>query len=91
MKNFILKLFLWDETCLDVKILKLNITDDKKRKSIKVTVTNMNGDSKFNDTKYFLYKISNSFTLVETDKPVYKPGDKGTLPKSTRWVISWSL
>ena len=37
----------------------------------------MSGETKFNDTRYFIYKISKSFTLVETDKPAYKPGEKG--------------
>lgn len=38
----------------------------------------MNGSSgtyEFSDTKSFTIKAKNSFHMIETDKPVYKPGD----------------
>ena len=51
------------------------------RKTIKVIVKNMNGEVMFNDKRHFIYKLSSSFTLLETDKPIYKPGEKGYLNK----------
>lgn len=46
------------------------------QKKIKITGTNENKTYKFTDEKYFQYKPYNSFTIIETDKPVYKPGQK---------------
>lgn len=34
------------------------------------------GSYEFNETRKFTYKHKNKLTLIETDKPVYKPGDK---------------
>lgn len=43
----------------------------------------------FSDDKVFFYKRMISFNLIETDKPVYKPGQKGALNKceSHKWMI----
>ncbi len=40
---------------------------------------------KFNETKTFEYKSSASITFVETDKPVYKPSQTGTLCYKYMW------
>lgn len=63
------------ESCVDVPInTQLKETIQKK---IFVKGESLSGNYKFEDSKFFEYKTKTSFTLIETDKPAYKPGDKG--------------
>lgn len=48
----------------------------KNVKQIKVSGKSNDGSYEFNETRRFTYKTKNRLTLIETDKPVYKPGDK---------------
>lgn len=61
-------------TCFDIQIK--DVSPDTQTKQIKITGST-NGDYKFEDTKSFSYKPVNYFRLIETDKPAYKPGEKG--------------
>jgi hypothetical protein len=48
-------------------------------KEITVKGESIDGTYKFNDTKKFTLKTENFFVSIETDKPAYKPGDKGLI------------
>jgi hypothetical protein len=37
----------------------------------------LNGDYRFNNSKIVSVKKISDLTFIETDKPVYKPGQKG--------------
>jgi hypothetical protein len=80
LKNILILLKV-SQYCVDVRIN--NIVDETKVKLIKVYGKSQNDDYQFNDTKKFTYKIKNYFTMVETDKPIYKPGDKGICLKKS--------
>ncbi len=71
--------FIYDEKdpefCTDVLIS--NLVKEYKVKEITVKGESKDGTYKFNDTKKFILKTENYFVLIETDKPAYKPGDKG--------------
>lgn len=74
------------------KCIEIGINDSlnqTKVKQIKVygKANANNDDYEFNETKKFTYKRVNYFTLIETDKPVYKPGDKGTKNSKTKQII----
>ena len=55
-------------------------------KIIKITGNSEDNLYKFKDEKKFIYKQSNSFTLIETDKPVYKPGQKSI---KNNYTVNW--
>jgi len=73
--NKILWLCIDIQKCNDIQIKDLNHNTDEQKK-IKITGTNENKTYSFKDEKLFQYKPFNSFTIIETDKPVYKPGQK---------------
>ena len=74
--NLNFKLTLESETCIDVQIKSESIAESKLKK-LTVKGYSTSGTYKFEDTKPFTTKKINSFTLIETDKPAYKPKDKG--------------
>ena len=47
------------------------------QRKIKIAGSSEDKQYNFSDEKSFELKASNAFTLIETDKPVYKPGQKG--------------
>ena len=49
----------------------------KSVKKIFVKGQTVSGSYKFEDSKVFTIKKVNSFTLIETDKPAYKPKERG--------------
>ena len=53
------------------------MNDIKSVKKIFVKGQTASASYKFEDSKVFTVKKVNSFTLIETDKPTYKPKDKG--------------
>ena len=53
------------------------MNDIKSVKKIFVKGQTASASYKFEDSKVFTVKKVNSFTLIETDKPAYKPKDKG--------------
>ncbi len=52
--------------------------EQKTPSEIKIKIFGSSDDEKykFSDEKIFEYKSSNAFSIIETDKPVYKPGQK---------------
>lgn len=54
-----------EESCIDKSDLKLSLYG-----------SSIDGTYKFNDTKYSGLNAKNFIRFIETDKPVYKPGDK---------------
>jgi hypothetical protein len=54
-----------------------NLVKEYKIKEISIRGESIDGTYKFNDTKKFTLKTENNFVLIETDKPAYKPSDKG--------------
>lgn len=61
-------------TCFNIQINK-DAESDEYGKSITVNGTSI-GDTEysFTDTKKFKVSSNNDFNIIETDKPVYKPG-----------------
>jgi hypothetical protein len=59
------------ENCYDVQI-NVNFTGTKLKR---LTINGTSGSYAFSDTKSFTIKAKNSFHMIETDKPAYKPGD----------------
>jgi hypothetical protein len=45
-------------------------------KEIHISGQSQDGSYVFNDSKKFTYKPKQYFSLIETDKPAYKPGEK---------------
>ena len=62
-------------TCVDLLISNSNLTQTTL-KEISVKGSSRDGLYSFRDTKKYTYKEKSHFSLIETDKPVYKPGDK---------------
>jgi hypothetical protein len=60
------------ETCLSILIKEQ--TEHKRNQKITVFGKAIDSDYSFNDSKYFSVIKRNNFNLIETDKPVYKPG-----------------
>ena len=52
---------------------------DFKTKEIKIKGQSTDKAYKFSDSKKFTYRPKSYFSLIETDKPVYKPGDRGLI------------
>ena len=63
-----------EQICIDVPI-NSNLTESST-KTITIKGSSADGKYTFSDTKKFTYKPNNYFSLIETDKPTYKPGDK---------------
>lgn len=61
------------ETCLSIPIRK-RIEENTYNQEIIVSGRAVESEYRFKDSKYFSVKMSNNFNLIETDKPVYKPG-----------------
>lgn len=63
------------ETCFGLKIQKS--ISDYETKTLIVSGETLNGDYRFNNSKIVSMKKISDLTFIETDKPVYKPGQKG--------------
>lgn len=61
------------ETCLSIPINK-KVEKNTYNKEIVVSGRAVEYEYSFKDSKYISVKKSNNFNLIETDKPVYKPG-----------------
>ena len=61
----------------DYAKINSNLSDTSTAKKIFIKGEAVSGSYKFEDSKVFAVKKVNSFTLIETDKPAYKPKDKG--------------
>ncbi|CAF1002903.1 unnamed protein product [Brachionus calyciflorus] len=63
------------KSCFDIPI-KEAISEFISDCKITITGSSLDNSYKFNDSKYFSIKKENYFRMIETDKPIYKPGDK---------------
>lgn len=64
-----------DQTCFDV-FIQSNLTEITVKDLTLAGKSVDGGNYTFNNTKRFTFKPNSHFSLIETDKPVYKPGDK---------------
>ena len=69
------------ESCFDIKIRKGISVDNAKR--LIVRGETVDRDYKFEDSKQFLVKKVGDLTFIETDKPIYKPGQKGKIARDS--------
>ena len=63
-----------ENTCFEIKINK-DAEADRYSKSITINVTSLGTkEYSFSDTKKFSVSSAKDFNIIETDKPIYKPG-----------------